>query len=56
MRLRDAYSAKSIALVNQQVTSSISGLSANITDISGRSTDMSAMADTLTDAIKAFKD
>ena len=44
------------AASNQQVTSSISGLSANITDISGRSTDMSAMADTLTDAIKAFKD
>ena len=44
------------AASNQEVNASIATLSANITDISERSTSMSDMAGSLTDAIKAFKD
>ena len=44
------------AASNQEVTASITGLAGNINDISGRSNDMAAMADTLNVAIKAFKD
>lgn len=44
------------AASNEQVNASIMGLSANITDISDRSANMSSMAGVLTDAIKAFKD
>jgi len=44
------------AATNEEVNSSIAGLSANITDISDRSDSMSSMASILTDAISAFKD
>jgi len=44
------------AASNQEVTSSISNLSLNINDISSQSDDMSDMAVTLSESIKAFKE
>ena len=44
------------AASNEEVTASVTGLSSNISDISGRSDDMSSMADSLIEAIKAFKE
>ncbi|MDO4966266.1 MAG: methyl-accepting chemotaxis protein [Lachnospiraceae bacterium] len=44
------------AASNEEVTASVTGLSSNISDISGRSDDMSEMAVSLNEAIKAFKE